>query len=471
MRSKLQKFAEFANLLLPLEADYLLSVQRFEDVERAVILQAVSDNCRKVRDWAPYDENLDKRKYSNLKNWIEERLNAIDVDRQYAWLGSLEASIMTDAIRPDEEKELLRLFRQSAATMFNFLKLYDVGRVYRHFLLVRMRYEEHRILSAFLEKNAEAYTYAREVNDKLHEATADIVAQYSGGGKAESMHWEQWLSAVFFNEGLDGYNRILALVRLIFIAYNYRRFDLLPDKFDRLEQLFRAGQMYSKRILLNFYSQKLLACARAHDFDQAAYFGYLSVRAQNSDHLYYVNNFAAVLLRKQQAAEALRVLREALPEARASQNFHNKIGHAAYITMALNQLGQYRQAETHAKTFFDAYKKEVFEHRWQLFFNTWLEALLRQEQGVKVLKVAQTNQLAKRDAAYRESPNYTPALPWILALATWQAGKSTDGKLAEELMNFMESGAQTPEKNNMTDLVELAAALAPEVMGAVRKRL
>ena len=176
VRSKLQKFAEFANLLLPLEADYLLSVQRFEDVERAVILQAVSDNCRKVCDWAPYDEDLDKRKYSNLKNWIEERLNAIHVDRQYAWLGSLEASIMTDAIRPDEEKELLRLFRLSDATMFNFLKLYDVGRVYRHFLLVRMRCEEHRILSSFLEKNAEAYTHAREVNDKLHEATADMVA-------------------------------------------------------------------------------------------------------------------------------------------------------------------------------------------------------------------------------------------------------------------------------------------------------
>jgi hypothetical protein len=276
---------------------------------------------------------------------------------------------------------------------------------------------------------------------------------------------------VFFNENLDGYNRILAWVRLIFIAYNYRRFEVLSDKFERLEQLFRTGRMYSKRILLNFYSQRLLACARAQDFDQAVYFGYLSIRGQNSDHLYYVNNFAAVLLRKQQAAEALRVLREALPEARASFNFHNKISHAAYITTALNQLGRYKQAETHAKTFFDAYKKEVFEHRWHLFFNAWLEALLRQEQGGKVLKLAATHQLQARDAVYRSGANYVPTLPWMLALAARQAGKTDDVQLTESLAALAKPNKADLEKSIWTDLLALAADVAPAVMQQVRERV
>ena len=79
MRSKLQKFADFANALLPHEADYLLSVQRFEDGDKRRLLLQVSANCRKITGFEPYDQGIDKRKYSSLKAWIEEKLGAIDV--------------------------------------------------------------------------------------------------------------------------------------------------------------------------------------------------------------------------------------------------------------------------------------------------------------------------------------------------------------------------------------------------------
>lgn len=470
MRSKLQKFAEFANCLLPHEAEYLLLAQRFEDVERVQLLKEVAANCKKISGFEPYNEAIDKRKYSSLKSWIEERLEAIDVDKEYAWLSATETAVITDSIKQEDEKRLLRLFQSSDPTAYNFLKLYDLGRIYRHYLHVRMRYDEHKTVVRFLEKHRTSYEYARLVNDKLHQATEDIIAQYTTNN-AESMRWEYWLSSVFYEQSLDGYNRTLAYIRLIFIAYNYRRFDLLPDKFDHLEQLIQGGRFYSRRILLNFYSQRLLMYARQNDLDQAVYYGYLSIRAENNDYLYYVNNLAAVLLRQHKPTDALTVLRNAVGVAKVAHNFHNKIGHSAYICLSFNQLKQYKQADTHARTFFDAYRKEVFNHRWHLFFSAWLEALMGLGQYAQILKMASTHQLRERDEAYRKSPNYNPSVPWLLALAMYRSGKITFRQISDQFHTDLDlilthNGHTFPASLNM--LLALIHQTAPDVLNEVK---
>ncbi len=69
MRSKLQKFTEFAGSLLPHETEYLLQSQRFEDDIKLGILDRVNNNSHRLKDWEGYDEEIDKRKYSHLKKW------------------------------------------------------------------------------------------------------------------------------------------------------------------------------------------------------------------------------------------------------------------------------------------------------------------------------------------------------------------------------------------------------------------
>lgn len=473
MRSKLQTFTAFANSLLPLELEYLQSIQRLEDSERIHILETMAANAKEVEATIPYDEQIDKRKYSSLKSWVEERLDAIDVDKEYEWLVQVEVQICTDSIRLEAEKRLLRRFQTADATAYNFIKLYDLARIYRHYLHVRMRYSAHETVVQFLQKHRTNYEYARLVNDKLHEATQDIIAQYATNA-TESMRWEQWLSAIFYEATLDGYNRSLALIRLIFIAYNYRRFDLLPDKFDKQEQLLREGTFYSRRILLNFYSQRLLMYARQQDLKRATYYGYLSIRAENNDYLYYVNNLAAVLLRQQLPEEALQVLRRALPRARQEHNFHNKIGHVAYICLAYNQLGQYKQSITHAKTFFDAYKKAVFDHRWHLFFSAWLEALLGQGQYLMMLKLAAQYTLEDRDASYQKSPNYLPSIPWMLLLAAYKLERNKAREVVEccyqdVLSIYHQNGSALPD--SMGILLRSLQRHAPEVLDEVKGRL
>ncbi|MCB0641638.1 MAG: hypothetical protein KDC44_08360, partial [Phaeodactylibacter sp.] len=246
MRAKLQKFTEFANTLLPHETAYLLRIEQFEDPIRRAILEQVDFNCRNIHQFTPYDESLDKRKYSNLKNWIVDRLKSMDVDEHFEWMSDLERKISTDSILPAEEKELLRAVKKYQHPGFYFTKFYELLIQYRHFLQIRLRYSDHRIISQFIETYSKAYQHSNQINQQMHAATQDIVGQYAQNN-AESRHWEQWITEVFEDESLDGKNRYMALIRLIFIGFNYRKFEPLIDKFDYLDESFKDGLYYSKR--------------------------------------------------------------------------------------------------------------------------------------------------------------------------------------------------------------------------------
>ena len=445
MRNKLQKFTDFTNTLLPHETAYLLSIQQFEDDGRLSILQRIDHNSRQIFQFTPYDLDFDKRKYSHLKNWIEERLRAIDVDAHYEWMSELDRKIMTDSILPNEEKELLRAIRQYEHPIFFFTRFFELAQNYRHFLLIRMRYEDHELVDDYLRKYRHLYEQSKEINEKLHQATLDIVKQYAEN-KAESKQWVQWLTEVFYDEQLDGLNRYLALVRLIFIGFNYRQFDFLQEKFDYLDQLFAKGVYYSKRILLNYYSNRLLLHSKFREFDQAVYYGYLSIRDKNHDYLYYATNLGAVLLRQQKQQEALEVMKEAYPEMKVTKNLHTKIGFVAFYIKCLNKNGRYRSAENYASTFLAAYKKEIFEYRWHIFFSSYLESLIHQSNYRKVLKVVRQNRLLELEKKYQDRANYLPTLLWYNAVAEYKELMIGEEELYGRMEGFMQTLAVHADK-------------------------
>ena len=143
MRSKLQKFTDFTNTLLPHETQYLLSVQQFHDKDRLTILQRIDHNAHHITQFTPYDTSIDKRKYNHLKNWIVERLSAIDVDQQLSWMLETEQKILTDCIDREAEKKLLKMIRSDQQGVF-FNSFYELVQHYRHFLLIRLRYQDHQ---------------------------------------------------------------------------------------------------------------------------------------------------------------------------------------------------------------------------------------------------------------------------------------------------------------------------------------
>jgi len=471
MRSKLQKFTEFANALLPHETAYLLSVQQFDDQIKRSILERIHENCSRINPFQPYDEAIDKRKYSNLKTWISERLEAIDVDKQFEWMSDMERQIMADAIQPEEEKQLLKSIQHFPRFSFFFTKFYELVELYRHFLLIRMRYADHKLANDFLKAQRENYLQSKAISEKIHEATMDIVNQYSSSS-AESIQWEQWLTEVFYDESLDGLNRYLALVRLTFVYYNYRRLEPVLEKYDYLDGLFLQGVYYSKRLLINYYNNRLLLHSKFQEWDKAEYYGYLSVRSKNSDYLHYVNNLAAVLMRGKKYQEALQVMKAAYADAKETKSFHSKIGFVAFYIKCLNHNRQHRSAENYGESFLSAYRREIFEYRWHLFFSAYLDALLQQNKYDKLLKTVKKYQLLKHDQEYEKKATYLPTIPWYHAIAEYKQSLLSFNELTTRLLKPITP--QTSEPDRLPQLLELLRELSshiPEAYQAIQGKL
>jgi hypothetical protein len=471
MRQKLQKFTNFTATLLPHETSYLLAVQQFQDPTRLEILKEVHQNCLKVDQDGDYDTRLDKRKYSNLKKWIVQRLDDIDVDAHYEWMSETDRQIMTDSIGLQEEKHLLKAIRNYEHPIFFFSKFYELVLNYRHFLLVRMRYADHALVDQFLKNYKEEYEKSRAVNERIHEATLDIVRQYAENN-TESKKWEDWLTEVFFDESLDGENRYLALVRLIFIAFNYRQYDQLLEKFDYLDKMFAEGKFYSKRILLNYYSNRLLLHSHYRQFDKAEYYGYLSIREKNYDFIYYVNNLAAILLRRHKYTEALSVMKDAYPEMKTTQSFHNKIGFVSFYIKSLSMNDRFKNAENYAESFLRAYKKEVFEYRWHTFFSAYLEVLLHQNKYRKMLKVVRQNHLLDRDKKQKDRANYLPTIPWHFFMAEVKEQIKSEADFVEEICSYLESlEHDVTDRPHLVELLYQVRKQLPNAFNRIEERL
>lgn len=468
MKPKLQLFTGFANNLLPHEAYYLRHTQQFADPDNLSILERVCYNAEHFDHPRPYDEGIDKRKYSRLKRWMQHRLQAVDVDARYAWIIATEQQIMTDTIGPEAEQDLLRRVRKAQPSDYNFLRFYEMLRHYRQYLLIRMRHKDHQTVDNFLHRQAAAYARSQETYEQLHQVTVDIINQYARNN-TETAQWEQWLAGVFADAAMDGLNRYHAVVRLTFLYLNYRNYAPLEVQYDALDQLFRQGRFYSRRILLNYYSNRVLLHARTGDLTQAIRYGYLSIRQKNADYLHYVNNLSAILLRQGDKERALHLMEAALPEMRRTKSFHNRVGFAAFYIRCLNENEQVVAAARYAERFLRGYKEQVFAQRWHAFFTAYLQVLMHQEQYEAVLKVVQRYRLMDKEAAYRQRAGYLPTITWYREVARYKEGRLGPVLLAEQVQADWAALAGDPHKQRqLHDLVAELYVHVPEVFGALR---
>ena len=398
-----------------------MDIQQFEDAEKLGILRLLHTNAHQPDSGVLFDDSIDRRKYSYVMTWCREQLDKIDNDTRMKHLLEFERMILTDDVDARSDKALLRLIRTADPADYNFMKLYDLGFSYRHYLQIRLRSRSYKIVDQFIRKHRTRYEYARRVHDKMNEITTEIADQYKMGQVETHVH-EQWLYSVFNDEGLDGQNRVLAWIRILFISFNYRRIDRQGKLFDEMESKLKSTQFYSRRLLANFYSQLLLYHASLNDAEKAIHFGYLSIKVRNSDYVYYVNNLAAILLRAGRPREALDILLRSAEEARVSPSYHNKIGHAAYLIMARIENKEHRLAESRGDTFYQVYKKEILEFRWHLFMTNYLRAILINGNYKKLIRIVRQSQLLALDAALSASPNYTPVIPWLYTFACFKEG-------------------------------------------------
>jgi hypothetical protein len=420
MKQKLKTFSEFARWLLPLEVEYLRYAEHLQDAELKAILEKIAaiNKNSKVK----FDESIDKRKYSYLKNWIIRKLDAVDVDKNLLLLAHLDKKVMTDTLLPDDEKQILNIIKNQKDLPYYFMRIYELVLDYQSFLLIRVRHQYGEIVAAYLEKNKEAYERSKMIFGRLSEATRDIISQYAFH-KSESQKWESFLKEVFFDESLDGLNRYYAIVRLTFLYYNYNRLDHIVSLYDYLDGEFAKGKFYSRRILLNYYSNRLILHAKLSENEKAVYYGNLSILDKGSDYIHYLNNLCSVLLKSKQQKTALELLQKSIPDLKNTISYHNRVGFASLFIKSLSANGKAAEAESYASSFYKAFKDKIMLNRWHTFFSAYLQAMLLQEKYQQVVFICRRQKIMDREKDYSARPAYIPTISWYYNLSRYKTGQ------------------------------------------------
>lgn len=466
----LRRFTAFACEMLPHEADFLLAAGHLQDPERIAILRQIAASTRSL-ERPVFSPAIDKRKYSDLKAWIEERLAAIDVDATIARIAATEQSLLTDSITPEQEQWLRKALKGWTPASFWFSRFYELLRHYRQYLLVRLRQGDYQRVQDFIETHQEAYRQSVAVYEQLHHITVAVTREYALED-AESQPWRDWLEAVCRNPTLDGMNRYYAAVRLMFVYTNHRQWDALAALYDYLDGLFAQGELYSRRILANYYANRLVLHAKRDELPRAAWYGRLALRHHNTDYLHYLNNLSSILLRQGQVAEAHTLMRQALNEVRQSANFHERVRFASAYVRCLNAQGRYAEADQYAEALVRGYREEVFAQRWHTFVAAWLRSLMQQEKYARVVRAVRQHKLVAREQVYAYKASYLPVIRWFYAVAQYKEGSLTLRQLEQFLADGVREAEGDSQRFRLLRLVvgELYPHI-PDVLSAVKERI
>jgi len=432
MKHKLKIFIDFSEGVLPHEAAYLLKKNRIRDLEKEQILLQVCKNAEEFYSAEEFDESIDKRKYAYIKKWISEKLKKADVDAHLEYISFTEKQILTDTITSAQEKKLQEFMASYEHTSFYFQKFYELVREYQDYLLVRFRYKDCDITEDFLERNLEYYQKDLQVRNDLFLATKDLTRQYTSQS-LNTKPWESRLLEYLHNERLDGLNTYHSFVRLVFLYFNYKEYTKARDVFDYMDTRFQNGEMYSRRVLFNYYANRVILHSNLKELDKAEYYAHLSVKQDNSDTLFYLNNLVAILLKKNKNKEALAILTGNYKLFKSSFNHHQKLGFATHYLRSLVRNKNFLIAENFALNFLSENKKNVFEHRWSRFFSNYLMLLTATEKPAEVIKVTKKYNLLERELQAKGNKNFIPKIHWYFSLANYLNGKYSEEKLFEEL--------------------------------------
>ena len=422
MKPKLKVFEDFSKALLPHEARYLQSLGNFQEEEKQEIFQTLIHNSLEPEDELVFNSNFDKRKYHYIKTWSEKKLLSQDVDQVAEWLLDFDKKLALDLITSAEEKALIDYVKNYKTITFNFQILYQTMRDYRSYLLIRMRYEDHVVISDFLDNYEESYNRAKEIEEKLYQATIEITDQFTRTSEA-AVYWEKWLKKVFETETINGNNRYKAFILLAFMYNTTGNLEQLQTIFDQIDDFFSQGKLYCRRLLYNYYSSRVLLHSKQRKYEDAIYYGKLSLRQTNEDTLMYVNNLVSIYLRLDQHKEALDLLENYHSIYEKTQNNLQRIIYISYNLRALNELNLNKKAENIGIYFLQKYESEILKLRWHHFFTSYLNVLYKNENYATILQLDKKFGLVELEHLRKKSNNFVPNLFWLISTASFLENK------------------------------------------------
>jgi hypothetical protein len=398
-KEKFKKFKSLAANLLPHESEYLIQSIKSTDPDKLAILKNLASYVSQHSPKEPLvvDEKIDKRKYSNLLHWIQSELLKIDVDQKLQWTTSTHELILLDRVHPEREQHLINAAKQFTSSDFNFLRFYDMLIAYKHYLLIRMRYNEYQIIDQITQKYHYDYQRSKLIYEQLQQATVDIIGLGGSSLKREAIQWKNWLFQNFKNPQLDGLNRHMSAIRYIFVCLRYGAMDDLGHMLDLMDIFFKNGQNYSRRLLVNFYDNKLVYHDKSNNYKEAKFYGYLSIKYDQNDSIIYRNNLINLLIKNLQFTEALKVIESTDFKIKNTRNFHSAIGFISNHIRCLTKTNHVKEAVLKGRVFLNAYSSNIIKYRWHRFFSAYHGALLSQELYTEIIKNSEKYKLYEKE--------------------------------------------------------------------------
>ena len=354
------------------------------------------------------------------------------MDKVGHWIMDFKQKLYLDLITSSEEKMMLDYIKSYNNITFNFSILYETMREYRSYLMIRLRYEDHDIVKTFLDNYEQSFLKATKIKDQLYLATIDITQHYTSKSNS-NLYWEKWLYKVFLTTTIDGSNRYKAFILLAFMYNSQGNTSNLQRIFEDIDAFFMEGQMYSRRLLYNYYSSRVLLHSKLGDTKNAIYYGKLSVRQDNDDTLMYVNNLVSIYLRTNQFVDAKELLEDYQSHFESSHNNYRRITYMSYQIRVLSGLNQIQTAENLGIYFIKKYEDEIVQYRWHHFFTSHINILLLLEKYEAIIVLDKRFKLCEKEQDRLQKSDYVPNLSWAVFLSYYMENQLSKSELEEKI--------------------------------------
>lgn len=398
MRQRLKTFHQFVENLFPSEIAIISKNHSFKDVE---LIQLIDDLSKKsaLGNDISFNASLDPRKYSKFIAKAKSLLLKFDVDEHFIRINRIHSSIITDIIPPDQERQIYREMDRFSVSDFHSLRFYEMIQSYEHHLLMRNRRADLVRVHQFIEKHKASIQEELERTRCLRKITISI--------SNESFQSEEnlnWLQEILYNNEVSQGTRYSAWLAYNMHYINKKSGENLVEPMKYLEGRIADGMFYSRRILSNFYANKLLIFRYIDNLEEANKAGKLSLKYETVDHLYYLNNYCSTLIQTNQGKTALAMLKKNENHFYTTRSASRKLIYLAHRMRCEKDRKEYPTLLGMCRDLIDTLKSKLFNHTWHYFFRQYLLILFRTEQYHRILRINRKYKLTSREESIHQDP-------------------------------------------------------------------
>lgn len=404
VKKPLRKFDSFALSLFPTEVEHVRNNNEISDPELISILDKLHILANFPERHTEFDPSIDARKYSRIITYFDTKLLKIDVDAYYAWIKEIDYQITTDAIPPEEQQRILREVQSFEPAWFHAASFYRTMQNYKRYLLIRYREKDYEIIKNFLDQYADYYTENESIERKIDDLTAKFVLPDLLNSESVKMEEIDWLLNTFYDRAISKKNRYQALVAYNLYHISTRQIAPMLAPMAALEKSLLQGDFYSRRILSNYYANKLLLRSHEGDLERAAFCGLQSIKQYTEDYLYYLNNYCSVLMNLNRFDEVLHRSREAMPFYKASQDSARRLIFTANYCRCLNNYLEYKKSIRLARRLIDELGNTIFQFKWHYIFRIYFSAMMQDDRHTDLLRMERKYKLTEREKRYGFAP-------------------------------------------------------------------